>query len=176
VVHTLPGRTRIRFPARRGDAAFLGALADTLRELPGVTAAAANPRTASLAIHHRGSFEAIAAAAREAGLFSVASSPPPVRARPRRRYPPPQPLMLLATGFAGLAVLQAARGRIVGSAVETLWHGYQARRKLGMPPVVAGLAGIGLIQLVRGQLLGPASSLLFHALMAQQMARENGGR
>lgn len=176
VVHAVPGRTRLIVPSRRGDAAFFAAATVQLGEAPGVAAVRANPRAGSLVARHAGGADAVAAAAREAGLFEVAPLPAEVApSAPARLHPQPrkvQPLMLAACGLAGLGVVQALRGRVAGNGVGMLWHAYQARQRFGMPGLSHLLVVLGLVQLARGQALGSAASLLFYALSARELARE----
>jgi hypothetical protein len=175
VAHRVPGRARINVPARRGDAAFLGGVAARLGAAPPVAAAIANPRTGSIVLRHEGPLEPILAEASTVVRFGAA--PPAVRATPRARAPrrmamlPFSPLQGAAVGFAALAALQLARGRVTGSAAEHFWAAHNALRTLRGPGIALALAGIGAIQLARGQVLSPAVSLLFYAAQARQQAR-----
>lgn len=171
VAHAVAGRTQLVVPARRGDTAFFATAVTALRAAAGVAAVAATPRLGSLVVRHAGDFAPVAAAARSAGLFAV-STPPAVPARPRRAGRRLPALALVAGGLAGLGAMQAARGRFAGNAVELLWNGFQASRRLGLPSVSRALVGIGVLQLARGQVLGSASSLLFYALAARDLARD----
>ena len=175
VAHQLPGRARLSVPARRGDPAFLGALAARLGAAPRVAAAVANARTGSILLTHEGPLEPILA--QVAGVVRLAAPPAPVRFRPRqpkgsdRVGPPVLPLTAAAAGFVALAALQLARGRISGSATEHFWGAYNALRTLRRPGIAAALAGVGAVQLARGQVLSPAISLLFYAAHARAQTR-----
>ena len=167
VTHRLPGRTRLRIPARRGDAAFFERTIEQARALPSVRAARANPVTASLLLEHEGEIEPIAA---ELGL-GIAAPLPPARRR-RRPIAPQSPLELASVGFGTAAAVQLARGRFAGdSAVENLWNGLTAFRILKRPGLAAVLAGVGVVQLARGRVLNSALSLAFYAASARSLAR-----
>ncbi len=167
VTHRLPGRTRLRVSARRGDSGFFVQSIDRARALPAVRAAWANPVTASLLLEHEGEIEPIA---RELGL-DIAAPKPPAR-RIRRPVAPASPLGLAAVGFGAAAAVQLARGRLVGnSAVENLWNGFNALRALKRPGLAAALTGVGVVQLARGRVLNSALSLAFYAASARSLAR-----
>jgi hypothetical protein len=169
IIHAVGGRTRLILPARRGDAGFFAALAESLRDQTDVESVATTPRAGSVVIRHRGPFAPVSAAAELAGLFAITDPPPPTRPAGRPRRVPA--LSLAVGGLAGLGAIQVARGQVAGNAVELLWNGYQAHARLGLPMLARALAGIGLIQLARGRALGSATSLLFYALSARQLAR-----
>lgn len=178
LVHAVAGRTRLRVPARRGDADWFARVVARLGALPAVAGTAATPRLGTLIIRHDGAFAPLAAAAEAVGLFALAAPLPPAPqppvpavARPRA-LPRVAPLSLVAGGLAGLAALQAARGQVAGNAVEIAWQGYHARVRLGLPMVSRLMIGVGLLQLLRGEVVGPASSLMFYALTARMLARE----
>jgi hypothetical protein len=167
VTHRLPGRTRLRIPAHRGDAGFFAQAVEQARVLPTVRAAQANPVTGSLLLEHEGEIEPIA---RELGL-DVLTSQPPAR-RMRRPVAPPSPFGLAAVGFGAAAAVQLARGRLAGdSAVENLWNGFTAFRALKRPGLAAVLTGVGMVQLARGRVLNSALSLAFYAASARALAR-----
>jgi hypothetical protein len=167
VTHRLPGRTRLRIPAHRGDTAFFARLVEQARALPELRAARANPVTSSLLLEHEGEIEPIA---RALGLDIVAPKPPAPRTR--RPAEPVSPFGLAAIGFGAASVVQLARGRIAGdSAVENLWNGLTAFRALGRPGLAAVLAGVGLAQLARGRVLNSALSLAFYAASACALDR-----
>jgi hypothetical protein len=52
IAHTLPGRTRLRFPALRGDAAAGERIADVLAAIPGVREVRVRPFTGSILVRH----------------------------------------------------------------------------------------------------------------------------
>ncbi len=167
VTHRLPGRTRLRIPARRGDDAFFARMIEQARALPAVLAARANPVTGSLLLEHEGEIETVAW---ELGL-DIAPPLPPAR-RTRNPVAPPSPFGLAAAGFGAAAAVQLARGRLVGdSAVENLWNGFNAFRALKRPGLAAALTGVGLAQLARGRVLNSALSLVFYAASARSLAR-----
>jgi hypothetical protein len=176
VVHALPGRTRLRFPTQRGHAAFFDRVRRQLLQMPAVHAVWANPATASLLlVHAPETAEAIGRAARDNGLFEIAAALPVVRsasAAPRGRDSLPRmaPLNLVATGFIGLGLVQAMRGRFHGNAAESLWNAYLLHALHGRPVLSVGLVGLGLYQLATGNVLGSGVSLLLYGLAARNLA------
>jgi hypothetical protein len=179
VEHQLAGRLRLRVSAKRHDPAFFTFVEDRLLQAPGIRRLRTNPRTGSILVEHADGVAAIAAFAREQGLFDLALTVPrPAAAAartPRTGRSSVHPLSVTAAGLAGLGAYQVARGRFFGSAVEHLWHGYGAYRTLNMPLLALGLAGLGLYRLTTGHILNPAATLLFHALTARAMAGRNSG-
>jgi hypothetical protein len=71
IVHTSPGRIRVKLPAERGNAVVLEGICGRLRNYPGVYSAEANPITGSILILHETNAEAITGYARSQGLFSL---------------------------------------------------------------------------------------------------------
>jgi hypothetical protein len=176
-VHQVPGRTRLRVPARRGDRTYFAHVAQALTRAPEVLSVRVNPSTGSILLLHTSQLRKLAEHAAEAGLFRLAAAPVAPFRRPARIEPRPQivPLSLLSAGLAGLAVIQLARARVAGAATEHLWGAYQASRILGKPGMVATLGAIGVMQLARGRVLSPAVSLLSYAVAARTFARHDAG-
>jgi hypothetical protein len=180
VEHRIPGRTRLRLRDRRRDAGFFTTLEAALREAPGVREVRADPRTGGvLVLHPDGEADRVFDFARDRGLFELARPAGAVPQRPRPAAAivaaPPRALSVAAAGFAGLAVYQAARGKVLGNAVESLWHAYGAQTGLRQPWLSAGLLAVGLYQASAGAVLGPATSLLIYALTARHMAEPGRG-
>jgi hypothetical protein len=173
VEHQIPGRIRLRVPEKRGDASYFESVRQRLVEHPAVERLRVSSVTASIVVHHNGAAEPVTAAASERGLFKVARGatpprPPAVRSNTNRASP--SALDAAATGFAGLAVLQAFRAHDFGSAVENFWNAYGARRTLQRPGLAACFAAIGVYQALSGRFLGSATSLLFYSLATRQLA------
>lgn len=176
IQHQIPGRLRLRIPARRGDVSFFHGIVQALSKLPGVEKLDAIPLTGSIIIRHSGSAQAIAAAATEQGLFEIGPEEPKEAAAPSTRRRPYSGLRsTAATGLSGLALFQVARGQLTGNAAENFWNAYGAQRILGRPEIAAGFVLLGIVQVLRGQLLGSASSLLFYSLITRQLASVDRG-
>jgi hypothetical protein len=174
IEHQIPGRMRLRVPARRGDRAFFAMVEERLRAAPGVRRLHADPRTGGILILHDGDPGPALALAREQALFDATAramaAAPPGRARQARNLP--DPLAVAALGFAGLGFYQAARGRTLGNAVESFWQAYGLRTMRAQPWLSVGISGLAVYQLGAGRILGPASSLFLYALHAWRMARQ----
>ena len=162
--HQLPGRIRLRIPAKRGDGAFFETARQGLAGNAAVKEVIANPHTGSLLIRYTGDMRGLASEAAERGMFTVQ------RANPIARRPKPAataaPINAAAVGFSGLGLYQVARGRALGSATEIFWNAYGAYRVLDNPGLALLLCGLGAWQALRGDWLGPASALFFYALVA----------
>lgn len=166
--HQLPGRVRLRIPAKRGDCAFFETAKQGLAGNAAVKEVVANPQTGSLLIRYTGDIRGLATEAAERGIFAVQ------RAGSVARRPKPAataaPVNTAVVGLSGLGLYQVARGRALGSASEIFWNAYGAYRVLDNPALALLLCGLGLWQTLRGDWLGPASALLFYALVARKLA------
>lgn len=168
IEHRLPGRMRLRVRARRGDDGFFRQAEAALARVPGVRAVRANPATGGILIEHGSDETALLAEARERGLFEAA--PPPARAEA------PATLDLAALGFAGAGLLQAARGRALGSATENLFNAHSAYFTSNQPRLAAVLLAFGLLQVARGEVLGSAVSLFLYANSLRRTAEHEAVR
>lgn len=171
VEHHLPKRVRLRIPSRRSDSEFFAATAEQLLHAPGIRTVRANPTTGSIIIEHRGEWNAIAAFAREHGLFEIAprhAHSRPGHVRERRRRVAMTPMSVTTAALTALGVYQVIRRRLLGNAVESLWQGYRAYTALRKPWLSAAYIGVGLYQLARGRVLGPAGSLFYYAFHARE--------
>jgi hypothetical protein len=173
VAHQIPGRIRLRVPDRRGDNRYFESVRKTLSEHPAVERLRASPVSASIVIHHQGAATPITAAASQRGLFEIAPAPSASQAAPRKeaRAASGSPFDPVATGLAGLALLQASRGQVFGSAAENFWNAHGARRILQRPGLAAFFAVVGAYQVFRGRYFGPAASLYFYSLAIRQVAK-----
>lgn len=138
--HQIPGRTRLKIPARRGDIQYFEHLATALAGYPGVVHAHANPQTASLLIEHSGVLPEITDRAAAEELFEVVhdtlapiveegqapTTPVNPEAQAYRLHAKPQMLPALAVGFAGLGVYQLFRRQILAPATTLFWYALSA--------------------------------------------------
>jgi hypothetical protein len=138
-VHRVPGRVRFRILERRGDTEYFSKLRDTLERHDGVNTVEVNPITASILIHHTGSADAIATAARASGLFQV---------------------LPVANSTVGA---QAAAGlRDADRGLRLVTNG-----KMDVNSALfLGLTGFAIHQALEGNIVAPASTLLWYALTA----------
>lgn len=178
IEHRIPGRMRLRVPARRGDAVFFAQAEAALIGAAGVRGVWTNPRTASILVEHDGDGTALLEAAREQELFAAAApgemtqvQPAAQRAGAAAAGPPSSLLDLAAFGLAGAGLLQLARGQVVGSASENLWNAYGLYAVTGKALPTTLLVAFGVFQVARGELLGSATSLFLYAYGARRMAR-----
>lgn len=137
VVHALPGRVRLRFAMRRGDAAWFEVLADRLRAYPEVTAVTISPASAGVLVHHLGSLAQLTAEAERNGLFLVERlevEPPDTVGELRGKVAAFGRWMDMTTGDGGVVpavvfvmlvvggVAQLARGNVLAPAVTLFWY------------------------------------------------------
>ena len=161
VVHTMPGRTRLRIAERRNQPDFFTQLAASLRQDPRVRRVSINARAASVLIEHEGAIEPIVAG--HLDLNSAATRAQAARASPGF------PVSVNTALWIGLAALQLRRGRVASSAVENIWNAWRAWRHLDMPQLAAALLATGIVQMARGRTLAPAISMLFYAMSTHKL-------
>jgi hypothetical protein len=119
VAHAMPGRTRLRLPDHRGDAAFFASVTSGLLSLPGVFDVETRPLTGSVLIAHLNPLEELGDAARTAGLFNLRSAPVPPSLDPKVEF---DPKLIFALALAGLAIWQISREKVVPPALTLLWY------------------------------------------------------
>ena len=168
--HQLPGRIRLRIPAKRGDGAFFETARQGLAGTPAVREVVANPHTGSLLIRYTGDIRNLATEAAERGMFTVQRAK--AASRTSKAPATAAPVNTAVVGLSGLGLYQVARGRALGSASEIFWNAYGAYRVLDNPALAVLLCGLGLWQTLRGDWLGPASALLFYALVARKLTAD----
>jgi hypothetical protein len=119
IVHAMPGRARLRIPARRGDAVFFASVATGLSTIAGIDKVEARPMTGSILIHHGAPLARVTEAAEKARLFVIAPSaeaPSFVEALPL------DPKMIAGIGLAVLAMWQVTQGRVLPRAGTLAWY------------------------------------------------------
>lgn len=119
VAHAMPGRTRLRLPDRRGDAAFFASVASGLSSLPGVFDVETRPLTGSVLIAHLGPLDELGDAARRAGLFDLPSAPVSCAVKTKVDF---DPKLVIALALAALAFWQFSREKIAPPALTLLWY------------------------------------------------------
>ncbi len=136
-VHAVSGRTRLKIPSQRGDAAYFAQVAERLTECPGVVQVRVNSRTASVLISHQAPFEQIAAFAADEALFALAG----------------ENLHQFLSRYASenLQWLDELLGLSSNGALDL------------RSTLIISLVGLSLLQIARGQILLPATSLLWYA-------------
>jgi hypothetical protein len=177
VEHQLPGRARLRVSSKRGDVAWFASVIGRLASHPEIDELSANPRTGSILIRHQEPVDLLELLATESSLIEIANNPERVRPVPstgEASAPVPKLLDMTAVGLLGLSAYQAARGQVLGTALEHFWSAYGSVRMLRSPTLAVGFAGLGLYQLMRGQLIGPAASLFYYALTLHRIAGASG--
>jgi len=138
VVHSVPGRLRLKIPDKRGDHAYFERLESELKALEGVVELGLNVATGSVLIGHDwSSDEALLRLAEDTALFLLDRVP----------FDP-----LWQRASAGLERLDQRFAKL-------------SRGEFGMrSALMVGTLLLGIRQAMRGQTLGPASNLLWYAL------------
>ncbi len=119
VAHAMPGRTRLRLPDRRGDAAFFAAVASGLSSLPGVFDVETRPLTGSVLVAHFNPLDELGDTARAAGLFNLRSASIAPSPDSKVEF---NPKLIVALALAGLALWQISREKVVPPALTLLWY------------------------------------------------------
>ncbi|NWH08295.1 MAG: hypothetical protein HXY22_06555 [Alphaproteobacteria bacterium] len=138
VVHSLPGRMRLRLDARRGDEAFFDRVAHALGEVPGIHAVTARPFTGSLLVFHALDDAALLALCAELDLFDV---------------------------LAAEAILEPFAVRVARGALDLDARIKSATGdRLDLTSTISGgLLVLAGVQTLRGQIMSPAITLAFQA-------------
>jgi hypothetical protein len=152
--HTIPGRIRVKIPARRGDRHYFANIAKKLGESESIRQVKVNHATASVLIEFAGELTEIVEYAAEGDLFDLSAAllheaaMPPIAERIAEE------------------VTRAGRGleRLSGGGID-----------LESAALVA-LLGMSTIQLIRGNIPAPAASLLWYAgsLLLTRHMRQQG--
>jgi hypothetical protein len=176
VVHSIPGRTRLRIPDRRHQPAYFAALTERLSAHPKVRRVTVNAHTASVLLQHEGTIEEIAAGFGDALQLALRPHAAAVRRAPRVLADPTAKRLVqsLALTCVALGAYQVRRGRLFGTAAENLWNAYNSWRNMRAPAVATALLGGGLLQLARGHMLSSAASLIYYAFNLQNLASGQG--
>lgn len=147
VVHAIPGRARIKLPARRGDGLFFSRLEDFLRRCPGVAEVHSNSRAASalIAFAEHGNLDRLATYARKHRVFRLDHHPPPLKTVGEqfsaRMHEVNQWISTGSRGhldahsvffllFLALGVKQLWRGNIMQPAIPLLWRAVEILRDM----------------------------------------------
>jgi hypothetical protein len=140
VTHELPGRTRLKIHARRGNTEYFRDIVQRLSDCSGVTWIKANPRTASLLVGHTVPFSQVAAFAEEQQLFLLTANK--------------------VTWQRSLYRQVVENLEQVNVKFTHLSHGqWDVRSALFIV-----ILGLSVVQTARGQILVPAMALWFQAL------------
>lgn len=143
VIHSLPGRVRIKIPSKRSDAAYFVRLEAELTRCKGVASIQANLRAASILIGYAatGDLNTIANFARKRQLFNL---------EPEGQLPPQQ----------SIGELAAAQIKFLDRLIET---GSRGHLDLQSSFFLLFLV-LGLRQMWRGQIMQPAIPLLWRVM------------
>jgi len=155
LVHRMPGRARFRVDGKRNDQDYFNAVADRLRETPGVTSVDTNATTGSVLVHHDGALEEIVQEifgnSELGNLVDFVLTAPPIARRLRSE------IMVLdnavqrftggdldlgtaaSLGLLGLAAIQLVFGMQVSGTVSLAWYASELVRRsssqsMGTPP------------------------------------------
>jgi len=155
VAHVLPGRVRVRLPDYRGKAEELAILEQQLAQSALFERVRANPATGSLVLEFKGPYEAALVRLAEQLPFELELEKPNDPPSPTRPLAGPlgdplrlvsgrdvNPMLLAATLFGGIGLVQVFRGEIMLPALSAFWYAANAFR-LACEPAGADVAGAG---------------------------------
>ena len=144
VVHHIPGRVRLRIPAKRRDRAYFEQVKARLEQIHLISAVEVNPASASVLVRYAGPLANLLVEAAGAGLHELAEISddlPPV--------PPVTDTVIERLIDLDKQIIESSGASLNGRAMLLL-----------------GLVAAAGVQLYRGQLLGPAVPLLWYAASA----------
>lgn len=144
VVHHIPGRVRLRIPAKRRDHTYFADVKAKLESVPSIHGVEVNPASASVLVRYAGPLTSLLVEAAAAGLYELAEVSdelPPV--------PPVADKLVDRLLDLDQQIAQSSGGSLNGRSVV----------------LIALLLAAGM-QLYRGQFLGPAVPLLWYAANA----------
>lgn len=139
VTHAVPGRTRIKIPAKRGNGLFFAQLESGLQKCPEIASIQVNHRAGSALITYAagGNLAAVGRYARQHQLFRLENDPPPLKSVGEILAGQMAEInRLIGTGSRGhidlqtlffflflvLGMQQAWRGQIMQPAIPLLWR------------------------------------------------------
>lgn len=140
VVHSLPGRKRIKIDEKRGDVGYFATLKKELAECPGVGTVTTDPRTGTALVSHIAEDPILWGYIAEHELFQFGknetSVPTPthssiadgIRAAEHKSYAKsgkkPDIRLLIFLGMMSMGVVQVIRGNIAIPAIAAFWYAY----------------------------------------------------
>jgi hypothetical protein len=144
IVHHIPGRVRLRVPARRHNQAFFSDTKQRLEQCEAISSVTVNPATASVLVRYSGELTDLLAQVASTGLedlLEISDELPPVP----------------AVSDQLLVKLNRMDSRIASGT----GGGLDGRSAVLITLLLAGTA-----QLLRGQVFGPAVPLIWYAAQA----------
>lgn len=145
VIHSIPGRLRLKVTNRRGDKQFYNELASKVQEMPSVKSVQTNAVTGSVLVKHDGSVETLLAEAVTAGLHDVIEL----------EFPEDEPAVPVATKLVErIFQVDDRMKRVSGGHLDA------------QSATLTMLLVAGAFQLARGNWFGPAIPLFWYATQA----------
>jgi hypothetical protein len=129
-VHAIPGRTRLRIEARRGDDFFFASIATGLSSIAGVDHVEVRPLTGSVLIQHSAPLARIAEAAAQARMFTMVEDAP-LSHQDRAAL---DAKAITAIGLGSFALFQLMRGKILPPAITLALYAASLGGLLHQPP------------------------------------------
>lgn len=137
IVHSIPGRIRLRIPDKQGNISFFSNLSDDMREIVGVHDLHVNPATGSLVMRFDEDEEQLLLKLNEQiPDFVVEKNYRSKNSRSMRLAPLKvvsgreiTPMFVLGSTLAAFGVVQAIRGRIAVPSITAFWYALEAFRQ-----------------------------------------------
>lgn len=142
IVHSLPGRMRVRIPALRNDAVFFDRLSNALGEMDGMEFVRTNSATGSVVMRFHAETGAVLARLHQLGLEAEERDMRNAHAARSRGGHGGEPIRLVSgrdidpmfmagAALALVGAVQVWRGRIVVPAITAFWYASEAFRASG---------------------------------------------
>jgi hypothetical protein len=139
IAHQIPGRVRLKIPAKRGDARYFESIASLFTDCREVHYSETNPTTGSILILHEGDLMPLIQRAEQQSLFQIACQPSatiPLKARTTDSFKQTDSSLknltnggldlatVLFLGLIALAIYQALEGNVLAPASTLLWYAF----------------------------------------------------
>jgi neutral trehalase len=137
LVHAIPGRMRMRIPAKRGNASFFSNLSDALHRIEIIHAVHANPSTGSVVVQHSENMYSLLQQIQEQVPSLVIENNQakkggtPLKVRPFRVVTGRKlsPMFMVGTALTALGLVQTVRGNIAVPSITAFWYAFETFRQ-----------------------------------------------
>ncbi|SON53940.1 hypothetical protein HDIA_0399 [Hartmannibacter diazotrophicus] len=119
LMHSMPGRSRLKVPSSKGQLLLMAAAAMKLKQIPAVKEVTPRPATGSLVVSHPGAGPLSAQDLEAVGLALIGAPPAAPSFSAVRRL---EPVKVGAAAMTALAFYQMSKGRALPPALTLLWY------------------------------------------------------
>lgn len=138
VVHQLPGRIRLRIPAKRQDRGYFSMLSEHMEAIEGVRALRINPSTGSVTVQYDGDLDLLLQRMQERMPHLVVEKSRPANSDSSYSIRRPftlvsgrrlSPMLMMGTALAAVGIVQTLRGKIAVPSITAFWYAFEAFRQ-----------------------------------------------